>query len=147
MGTTYVCAMWAKALLAALLLWLVGGCIEIEGGAVEARWVLRTPSGNAVTCQDERARIDWVRFVLSPRPEGADPCFDDERCAFSCERGVGTTPFFIPEGEYAISLQPLDVDQNPLSEQDGVSVPAPLIRQVRTGQSTSLFVNLIVVDR
>lgn len=142
-----VCSMWAKALVVTLPIWLVGGCIQIEGGAVEARWVLRTPSGNAVTCQDDRARIDWVRFVLSPQPEGVDPCFDDERCAFSCDRGVGTTPFFIADGDYAIALQPLDAEEIPLTEQDGVSVPAPLIRQVRAGQSTSLFVNLIVVDR
>jgi hypothetical protein len=133
--------------LAGLPLWLVGGCIQIEGGAVEARWVLRTPQGNAVTCQDNRARIAWIRFVLLPQPEDDDPCSTDERCAFPCERGVGATPFFIPEGDYLISLQPLDADENPLTEADGVGMPAPLIRQVRTGQSTSLFANLIIVDR
>jgi hypothetical protein len=127
-----------------------GGCIEIDGGAVEARWVLRTNSGIALTCDDDRARIDAIRFILDLQNEeanGADPCGDDPRCEFRCERGVGTTPFFIPDGMYAISLQVLDANATALGPRDGVIVPSALVRQVRTGQLTNLNVNLIIVER
>lgn len=133
----------------ALLLVLPSSCISIDGGAVEARWTLRTIDGRAVACTDDRARISTIRFVLAPQDGDAidDPCAVGTTCLFPCDPGVGTTPFVIPEGSYAMSLLPLDETDTPLDSSDGITVPAPTVRQIRRGQLTNLNVNLFIVNR
>src|SRR4051794_5855729 len=65
------------ALLAMLAL-ASGGCVDIEGGAVEISWVVRSTSGSAITnCSCADPPIDKVRLVLVPRGpsiEGNNPC-------------------------------------------------------------------------
>lgn len=134
-------------LLSCLVVLLAGGCVTIEGGAVEARWVLRNTRGVAVDCADEVAQIAAIRFALLPVASGDDPCAVGDACRFSCRSGVGTTPFVIPAGRYAISLRPLDADGEALALEDGVQVPAAILREVRLGELTNLNVNLIIVDR
>jgi hypothetical protein len=127
------------------------GCQEVSGGAVEAGWDLRDPQGNRLSCQD--AKISSIRFTLKPTDGGADPCVADSRCTFPCDKGVGnnprigTTPFIIPEGAYAISLSPLDQEGKVLDYSDGFVVPTPVVRDVHTGELTELSVNMIIVRR
>jgi hypothetical protein len=120
------------------------GCVDVDGGAVEARWDLRDISGMRIDCQ--KAAIAKMGFALVPEL-GADPCAQEARCTFSCERGVGTTPFIIPEGEYAMTIQAVDAEGRVLGLVDGVTAPAAVVRQVVTGQLTDLNVNLIIVSR
>lgn len=137
-----------RALLALVqTLALAAGCVPIDGGAVEARWVLRNVGGIAVSCDASEAQISAIRFELVPQDSGDDPCLDERSCRFPCDSGVGTTHFVIPEGRYAISLRPLDATGEPLTTQDGIQVPAPIIREVRAGQITNLNANLIIVNR
>jgi hypothetical protein len=125
------------------------GCVDVSGGAVQARWALRIKScpSNNCTCMD--AQVAQMEIVMIPTGGGADPCAVDHRCRFVCseQKGEGITKFVIPEGEYAISLQAIDPSGKVLGPEDRVSVPAPVVRSVFNGQLTDLNVNLIIVDR
>lgn len=118
--------------------------MDIAGGAVEARWDLRDPLANRIDCV--RAGVVQMRFVLTPADGGIDPCDVEQRCTFACDRSVGTTPFVIPEGQYAIVLRPLDDRGQALGPQQGVTTPPPIVRSVYSGRLTDLNVNLIIVD-
>jgi hypothetical protein len=125
----------------------LAGCVEVSGGAVEARWDLRDAKGG-VRIDCAKAAIRAMRFVLErPAAASPDPCAagDGTRCQFECARGVGTTDFFIPEGEYSISLRAVATDGRLLGVSDGVVTPAPVIRQVRVGQLVDLAVSLVIV--
>lgn len=135
---------------------LPAGCIPIEGGAVEAGWDLRFPDGRRVDdglCSSRG--LAGLRIALEPvAPDtyaptgGVDPCQGAGHCQFECAPfGSGTTDFAIPEGTYAIALTVLDTTGKSLGPGDGVVTPAPVVRQIRTGEVTDLNVNLIIVDR
>jgi len=125
----------------------IGGvsCVDVSGGAVEARWDLRDGGATPITCG--AGGVGTLRFALVPVKGGDDPCVADDRCGFLCGDGTGTTAFNIPEGDYAMSLLPRDAAGKSLGPQEGVAVPGPVVRQVLTGQVTDLSVNLIIVDR
>ncbi len=127
-------------------------CVEVDGGALEGAWV--------VNVADKGVRIDCacgqmasVAFSLTPwDAQGRDPCEGDgegeaARCRFDCGDGVGTTRFFIPEGRYAISMVPVGLDGVSLAAESGVVYPAPVVRDVRKGELTSLGVSLFIVAR
>jgi hypothetical protein len=138
----------------------ISGCVDIDGGAVEARWDLQyggedcTPPGggdplcvrgNRISCA--RGKVGFVELSLDPLRGSDDPCDrEGTPCRFSCEPLIGTTRFFIPEGDYSISLQVRDPAGTLLGPADGVAVPAPIVRQVLEGQLTNLNVNLIIVQ-
>jgi len=129
------------------------GCVEVDGGAVEVGWDLRYPDGRRTDDQDrfidcQRARIGAMALSLRPTAGGPDPCEAEDRCRFACSHlGSGTTPFVIPEAEYAMELEVLDLEGRSLGSADGIVTPGPVVRQVRTGRIASLSVNLIIVDR
>lgn len=139
---------------------LLSGCIDIEGGAIEVRWDLqyggedctvpgedepRCKRGNRVSCK--LANVGAVRLALTPLfGSGDDPCASDAGCSFECDRKVGTTAFFIPEGDYGISLRTEDPQGALLGPAEGVTVPSPVVRQIRRGELTNLNVNLIIVE-
>src|SRR5437773_534060 len=83
-------------------------CVPIDGGSVEASWVLRTGDGQAITqCECSDPQIASVRLTLagvSGDVKGSSPCKDRTACQFSCQRHTGATPFDIPPGFYLISL-------------------------------------------
>ena len=135
---------WLKmvVLLAPLML---SHCVEVSGGAVEARWDLRDSQGVRTDCVT--AQVLSVQLVLRPLDQEADPCAIGARCLFACDRGVGDTAFDIPVGEYAMSLQVVGEEGRVLGPGEGVVTPAPTVRQVFLGQLTNLNVNMIVVNR
>src|SRR4051794_7980346 len=109
-------------------------CVPIDGGAVEASWVLRTEDGRAISsCSCVDPPIAAVRFTLvgaSGEVEGRLPCSDQAACQFSCQRQTGATPFDIPPGFYLISLVPVDAAGQALTT---VRTPAPVLREVVKG--------------
>lgn len=121
-------------------------CVQIDGGAVEASWVVRSDDGRAITeCRCSNPQIANLRFRLtgvSEAVKGTDPCKGRAACTFSCQRHSGTTPFDIPPGSYLISLVPLDAAGQDLgmatAERRAVGTPAPVLRDVVTGQPTQL---------
>jgi hypothetical protein len=119
---------------------LLAGCVDVDGGAIEASWVLRTFDGRGISdCGCSQPEITRVRFVVrSVAPEGAvgdDVCAGRPGCEFPCHRQRGATPFFVPARRYAISFAPLDNQGMPLT---GARVPAPILRDVEFGRATQL---------
>ena len=124
---------------------LISGCVDVAGGAVEARWDLRDATANRIDCA--QAAVAQMRFALMPADGGIDPCDVEPRCTFACDRGGGTTPFIIPEGQYSMVLRPLDSSGQALGPGQGITTPAPIVRSVYSGRLTDLNVNLIIVNR
>jgi hypothetical protein len=120
-----------------------GGCVEIDGGAVEVSWVVRSTSGSAITsCSCADPPIDKVRLVIVPRGpsiEGNKPCENQAQCEFPCQRQTGSTAFNVKptqEGEsYEISVVAVGEDGNVI---EGVMKPAPVLRSVVKGQPTEV---------
>jgi hypothetical protein len=135
-----------------MLTWLAlapagGGCVQVDGGAIEASWVLRTFDGRAISdCGCASPEIARVRFVARPvgadEAQGEDVCAGRTGCEFSCRSQRGATPFFVPAGRYAVSFAALDAQGTPLPagtpEAAGVRVPAPILREVVHGRPTQL---------
>jgi len=126
-------------------------CVSIDGGAVEASWVVRTEDGRAITnCACSDPQIASVRLQLlgaSGEVKGTTPCQDRSSCQFSCQRHTGATPFDIPPGFYLISLVPVDAagqDLSALAPPRQVQTPAPVLREVVKGQPTQLDALAIV---
>src|SRR5437016_2283904 len=100
------------------LLW--GGCVRIDGGAVEVSWVVRSTDGRAITdCSCADPPIAKVRINLlgvNGDIDGTQPCeapANRAACEFPCQRQTGATPFNIKPGhvgsdgqlpQYQISL-------------------------------------------
>ncbi len=117
-------------------------CVEIDGGAVEVSWVIRSPSGAGITdCGCAEPAIATVRLVLTGVKgtlEGATPCAGRAQCDFPCQRQTGATPFDIREtlpGEsYEVSVVAV-ADGVVLTE---VTTPAPILREVVRAQPTEV---------
>lgn len=148
-----VVTLCAVMMIAMMIAMMTSGCVQVEGGAVAGRWDLRFPDGRRVDDNDEKIKcnesgLDRMTFSLIPAGDSQDPCFGAEHCQFDCApQGRGITEFMIPEGQYAISMQILDIKGEIMGPADGIVTPAPIVRQVRTGEITDLSVNLIIVDR
>src|SRR5688572_22363371 len=68
---------------------LVAGCVEVDGGAIEASWVLRTADGRAISgCGCANPEIARVRFVVRTVGDdnipGEDVCAGQPGCEFPC---------------------------------------------------------------
>ncbi|HEY0709344.1 MAG TPA: hypothetical protein VGG33_21220 [Polyangia bacterium] len=123
------------------------GCVNVDGGAIEASWVLRTHDGRAIEgCGCADPAIARVRFAITPSvtegsPPGSDLCAGRADCEFACPNQRGATPFFVPAGRYAINIVVLGPDGLPVGVGGGpgaVRVPAPILRDVVYGQATQL---------
>jgi len=126
-------------------------CVSIDGGAVEANWVVRTDDGRAITdcaCSDPQIASVRLRLVGAwGDVKDTTPCQDRTSCQFSCQRHTGATPFDIPPGFYLISLVPVDAtgqDLTALAPPLHVQTPAPVLREVVKGQPTQLDALAIV---
>jgi hypothetical protein len=128
-------------------------CVSIDGGAVEASWVVVSQQGYAIAhCGCSDPQIDSVRLKLvgnAPPVMDAEPCHGRASCQFSCDRRTGATPFDIPPGLYLMSLVPVDAaGQDLVAVGDGggtrVVTPAPVLREVVRGQPTQLDALAIV---
>lgn len=129
------------------------GCIAVDGGAVGAAWDLRfadgrrvDQDGNLLDCGKEQ--LSRVQFSLISTSSGEDPCEGVDHCRFGCSQfGSGTTDFAIPQGQYAITLQLVDLGGQVLGPAEGIVAPGPRVRNLRNGEIADLDVNLIIVDR
>jgi hypothetical protein len=132
-----------------------GGCVEIDGGAVELSWTLRDSDGKQNDCQS--ARIDQIRICWSPLADDAstsgtlscqvareDGGIERLYRAFDCEQNRGVTRFEVPPGPNALFVSPLCVGaQEPTGP---FNVPAPIVRTVVKGEVVTLDQILIVAS-
>lgn len=128
------------------------GCVSIDGGAVEASWVVVTHDGRTIAnCACTCPPIDKIRLKLLPVEGGSDVCEGNALCRFSCGAHSGATRFDIPPGSYTISLVPVGKDGNDIisGEADtcraGVGI-APIVRDVVRGQVTQLYAMMMLTD-
>jgi len=105
---------------------VLGGCVQIEGGAVELRWAIRDQDGRTRSC--ERTEIDTVTLV------GEDEQGEPSAFVFDCDEGHGTTHFGLAEGSYLFRIEP----GGPGAK--GVTVPNPIVADVHEGDVTDLQV-------
>jgi hypothetical protein len=122
-------------------------CVPVDGGAIEASWVLRSFDGRAISsCRCSQPEIARIRFIVAAVVPGGglgeDVCAGRSDCEFSCARQSGVTRFFVPAARYAISVAPLGVGGEALAGEpprgSGVRVPAPILRDVVFGRPTQL---------
>jgi hypothetical protein len=126
---------------------VVGGCVDINGGAVEVAWGVFAKDGRAINdcaCAvplappDTETPIAYVRIDLVSDSDPADrPCAGNDNCRFSCNRKIGATPFMVPPGRYLMSLVPVDASGTDFAAGAVDSPPAEL-RSVVKGQATEL---------
>jgi hypothetical protein len=134
-----------------LLACLLTACVEIDGGAVEVSWVIRSKTGSAITdCGCAAPAIATVRLWLVRRGganAGDTPCAGQAQCDFPCPRQTGSTAFNIPETRgtetYEVSVRAVGVDGRELLE---VMTPAPILREVVRGQPTEVESMQLVAD-
>jgi hypothetical protein len=122
---------------------LSGACVEIDGGAVEISWVIRSDTGSAITdCGCASPSIATVRLRLTGvggTIEDYQPCAGNAQCDFPCARQTGSTAFNIKETRgderYQVSVAAVGTDGAELLQ---VMTPAPILREVVRGQPTEV---------
>jgi len=93
------------------LLFSALACKHVDGGAVEASWVLVTTDGRGVSdCACTCPSIAKIRMELLPEAGGGDACAGRAACEFFCGQQTGATQFDIPPGTYQVRLVPVGVD-------------------------------------
>ena len=125
------------------LSFLSAACVEIDGGAVEISWVIRSETGSAITdCGCASPSIATVRLKLTGvggTIEDYQPCAGNAHCDFPCGRQTGSTPFNIKETHgderYQVSIAAVGTDGTELLQ---VMTPAPILREVVRGQPTEV---------
>jgi hypothetical protein len=135
------------------LLFCALGCVSVDGGAVEASWVVVTNNdGRRIAdCGCTCPPIAKIRLALAPVGGGPDPCAGRASCAFGCNQQTGATRFDIPPGSYAISLVAVDQDGKdiPVGPVGTCSLgggPDPAVREVSKGRVTQLDALVMLAD-
>jgi hypothetical protein len=119
------------------MLMLLGACVDISGGAVEFSWAIRNPDGEGSDCV--AAQMDAVRLRARPLAGGPDLVAE-----FLCNDFHGTTTFRIPEGEYALCIEP--VCSSAAATRVIATVPSPIVRTITLGDVVQLNALLIETD-
>ena len=129
---------------------LLASC-QGKGGAVSVRWRLRDlttgeqfnprdvgVAGGACAHQNPTWTIQDVSLVLADPATGVPMMSRPEwEAEFDCSQREGTTPFELPVGTFALSIQPTTV-----SPEGGAVAAAPQVREIRAGE----IVNLDIVE-
>lgn len=142
---------WSAAVILAFALG-VGSCVQVDGGAIELSWTLRTFDGDVIDSNREqacrRARIEDIRVCW--RAAGAPVDAADARLCgrsssrrFFCGADRGVTQFEVPPGATSIWIEPICASGQP--PQEGTfQVPAPIVREIRDGEVAALRALLVV---
>lgn len=119
------------------------GCIEIDGGAVELSWSLRSFDGDRVdACA--KARMDQVRICWEA-VEGTVTATCESSEAFPCDEENGVSGFEIAPGSTAFWVEPICRD-GATADPGTYQVPPPILRTVEDGKIVTLNSLLIVVS-
>lgn len=133
---------WALVWLAAAVVSMTG-CVDVDGGAVEFSWSLRTPQGQPTTCL--QSGIDKVRLCWAALPEDSDRAVVCEGArTFECASERGFSRFEIDSGRTAFWIEPLCAQDLLPPDPATYEVPPPLVRRVSSGQVVTLSALLIV---
>jgi hypothetical protein len=135
----------------ALLTCALGACVDVNGGAVELSWSIRTVEGTQSDCGSDNANIGSVSLcVRSCDVQVAGICMhmtdtgpvDDTVCpesTWSCSRLHGDTHFDIAPGPKELWIT-AGCDDGSAAR---VTVPESIVRDVVEGEVTELNALLI----
>jgi hypothetical protein len=114
-----------------------GGCVPIDGGAVELRWTIRDESGcsrdNNDSCVNDCGQARITRVTLVAELDSGEV----RRLDFACDAGYGSSDFALPAGRHLFYIEPGGPGAT-----DAV-VPDPISAQVHQGEVTDLQVLVI----
>lgn len=125
-------------------------CVEVNGGAAELSWSLRTFEGVQNDCA--LSGIDMVRLCWRSMDGELDAgtgagtplaCIPEQSMDFSCEVNRGVTDFAIAGGWQIFWVVPVCADGN-VPAASTFEVPPPLVRKVEPGSVVTLKSQLIV---
>jgi hypothetical protein len=133
----------------------LSSCVPVDGGAIELSWIEYCAAGQrpdsngaSCSCNARAAGLSRVRLAVMGVGDGAvaAACEGRSGCEFDAARQSGTTGFFIPPGDYDISLVPLGPSDTPLGGPECAvagatgcwATPPPVRRMVVKGQVVSL---------
>ena len=125
-------------------------CVEVNGGAVELSWSVRTFDGERVedSCDDDKhdvhlegIRLAWKAVSSGGGETGMEP---DGWAEFPCADRRGITDFTVPGGEHLLWIVPVCSDDAPST--GNYQVPPPIVRTIREGTVTTLDALLVVAD-
>jgi hypothetical protein len=117
----------------------LGGCVDVNGGAVEVSWSLQRSDGTPNEC--ERAAVGRMSLVATPVPAGDGR--ESRIYRWPCNRYHGATLFDLAPGRYTLALVP-ECTQASTPILPNVRIPAPIVRDVREGEVVNLDAFLIV---
>jgi hypothetical protein len=120
-------------------------CVEVNGGAVELSWSLRSFGGTRIEeCDD--VRIESIRLAWKAAPDGGSGTSlePDDWETFPCEDSRGITEFSIPAGRQMFWILPLCPGGT--SPTGDYEVPPPIVRTVTEGTVITLDALLVVAD-
>jgi hypothetical protein len=132
------------------------GCVQIEGGAVELSWSIRTIDGDSASCnlrsadgavdfEDiETVRVCWESTVDDMELTGV--CTAAASTKFPCVEAHGVTGFGIEPGPTALWIEPVCAGSGVPPEPDRYEVPAPIVRDITEGGVVTLNALLIAVQ-
>jgi hypothetical protein len=131
----------------------VGGCVAVNGGAVELSWIIRESDGSQADCSDDTVNVATVALcvrscdAIGPGGECTSSSgTDDVVCptaAFECQDHRGNTPFEIPPGRKELWIRVSCAGTGGATP--NVTLPGSLIRDVVEGEVTELDALLITV--
>jgi hypothetical protein len=126
-------------------------CDEVNGGAVELSWSVRTFDGARLDdddCRDddpkvhvERIRLAWKAVADGGDGAGMEP---DGWAEFPCSDRRGITEFTVPPGAHLLWIVPVCADRAPST--GNYQVPPPIVRAIHEGTVTTLDALLVVAD-
>jgi hypothetical protein len=126
-------------------------CVEVNGGAVELSWSVRSFDGERVddSCDDdkpevhlEKIRLAWKAVSDDGGGTGMEP---DGLAEFPCGDRRGITEFTVPGGEHLLWIVPVCAG-GVLPATSNYQVPPPIVRDIREGTVTTLDALLVVAD-
>lgn len=124
----------------------LGGCVDINGGAVELSWSFQTFQGGSINDECEDTQVESVRLCWRPR-DGTNDCTTPGFFAdFSCNEFRGITAFTIGAGEQLLEIAPICTGATEPPDRQQYDVPAPILRDVVWGEVVTLDSLLIVID-
>ena len=119
-------------------------CVQIDGGATEFNWSLRTIAGNVVN-DCTLSNVAKIRLCWRGESQGGGECLAAQSREFTCNEFTGVTLFEIAEGRTEFFVQPICDDGLPAAANTFQS-PDSIVRTVREGEIVTLNSLLIVVS-
>ncbi len=119
--------------------------VQINGGASELYWTLRTFAGESIgNC--EEASIEKIRLCWLSADSDAKDCDPSQSQEFRCNKLTGVTLFDIPVGRTRFFVEPICQDGLP-AKKGTYQSPPEILRTVREGEVVTLDSQLIVVTK